>query len=223
MSSNDPRRQLRTGGDRGRMDRPPGWADSLFAGRSRADREADQDAMLRVLLVLGGVVVLLLVGLHALFTTVGLQLGWWSAPAFAPLLLWLFACAACNRVLRPVELDDLRWRHRLAGAGMWALTLWVAWPLWAGPTARGWKAAHGGLGPLGPRYPLGAVLGASPVAMGVVAFVLLALGMVLAPRIRPREPKHTPPPGDPEPLRSPLATPRRADHPRWPPNGPRWP
>jgi hypothetical protein len=205
------------------MDRPPGWADSLFAGRSRADKEADQDAMLRVLLVLGGVVVLLLVGLHALFTTVGLQLGWWSAPAFAPLLLWLFACAACNRVLRPVELDDLRWRHRFAGAGMWAVTLWVAWPLWAGPTAGAWKAAHGGLGPLGPRYPLGAVLGASPVAMGVVAFILLALGMVLAPRIRPREPKRTPPPGDPEPLRSPLATPRRPDNPRWPPNHPRWP
>jgi len=108
MSDSDPRRQLRTGGDRGRMDRPPGWADSLFAGRSRADREADQDAMLRVLLVLGGVVVMLLVGLHALFTTVGLQLGWWSAPAFALLLLWLFACAACNRVLRPVELDETR-------------------------------------------------------------------------------------------------------------------
>jgi hypothetical protein len=205
------------------MDRPPGWADSLFAGRSRADKEADQDAMLKVLVVLGGALVLLLVGLHALFTMVGLQLGWWAAPAFAPLLLWLFACAACNRVLRPVELDDLRWRHRLAGAGMWTVTLWVAWPLWAGPTAGAWRAAHGGLGPLGPRYPLGAVLGASPVAMGVVAFILLALGMVLAPRIRPREPKYTPPPGDPEPLRSPLATPRRPDNPHWPPNHPRWP
>ena len=223
MSTNDPRRQLRTGRDRGRVDRPPGWADSLFAGRSRADKEAEQDAMLKVMIVLGGVVVLLLVGLHALFRMVGLQLGWWSAPVFAPLLLWLFACAACNRVLRPVELDGLRWRHRLAGAGMLAVTLWVAWPLWAGPTARAWRAAHGGLGPLGPRYPFGAVLGASPVAMGVVAFILLALGMVLAPRIRPREPKHTPPPGDPEPLRSPLATPRQPDHPRWPPNGPRWP
>jgi hypothetical protein len=56
--------------------------------------------------------------------------------------------------------------------------------------------------------------------MGVVAFILLALGMVLAPRIRPREPKHTPPPGDPEPLRSSLATPRRPDPPCWPPNHP---
>jgi hypothetical protein len=132
---------------------------------------------------------------------------------------WLLACAACNRVLRPVELDGLRWRQRLYGAGMLAVTLWVAWPLWAGPTAGAWKAAHGGFGGVGsgvPRYPLGAVLGASPVAMGLVAFLLLALGMVLAPRIRPREPKHTPPPGGPEPLRSPLATPRWPDHPRWP-------
>ena len=219
----DPRRQLGTGRDRGRMDRPPGWADSLFAGRSRADKEAEQDAMLKVMIVLGGVVVVLLVGLHALFRMAGLQLGWWSAPVFAPLLLWLFACAASNRVLRPVELDGLRWHQRLAGAGMLAVTLWVAWPLWAGPTAGAWRAAHGGLGPLGPRYPLGAVLGASPVALGVVAFLLLALGMVLAPRIRPREPKHTPPPGGPEPLRSPLATPLSPDHPRWPPNGPRSP
>jgi hypothetical protein len=59
MSDSDPRRQLRTGGDRGRMDRPPGWTDSLFAGRSRADKEAERDAMLRVMLVIGGVVVLL--------------------------------------------------------------------------------------------------------------------------------------------------------------------
>ena len=219
----DPRRQLRTGRDRGRMDRPPGWADSVFAGRSRADKEADQDAMLKVMIVFGGALVLLLVGLHALFRMVGLQLGWWSAPVFAPLFFWLLASAASNRVLRPVELDGLRWRQRLGVAGMLAMTLWVCWPLWAGPAAGAWKAAHGGLGPLGPRYPLGAVLGASPVAMGVVAFLLLALGMVLAPRIRPREPKHTPPPGDPEPLRSSLATPRRPDHPRWPPNGPRWP
>ncbi len=104
MSDSDPRRQLRTGGDRGRMDRPPGWADSLFAGRSRADREADQDAMLKVTVVLGGVVVLLLVGLHALFTTVGLQLGWWSAPAFAPLLGKVIARYARTEL---VVLDEL--------------------------------------------------------------------------------------------------------------------
>ena len=97
--------------------------------------------------------------------------------------------------------------------------LWVLWPLWAGPTAEAWKAAHGGLGPLGPRYPLGAVLGASPVAMGFVAFLVLAFGMVLAPRIREREPKRHAPAWDPEPLRS--ATPCRPRAPS--PDLPRWP
>jgi hypothetical protein len=191
----------------------------VFAGRSRADKEADQDAMLKVMIVFGGALVLLLVGLHALFTAVGLRFGWWSAPVFAPLFLWLLSSATCNRVLRPVELDDLRWRQRLYGAGMLLVVLWVAWPLWAGPAARAWKAAHGGFSGAGsgvPRYPLGAVLGASPVAMGLLAFLLLALGMLLAPHVRPREPKHTPPPGGPEPLRAPLLSERRPRHPRWP-------
>ena len=178
--------------------------------------------MLKVMIVFGGALLLLIVALNAVFTAVGLQLGWWSAPAFAPLFIWLLACPACNRVLRPVELDELSWRHRLYGAGMLAVTLWVCWPLWAGPTAAAWRAAHGGLGPLGPRYPFGAVLGASPVAMGVVAFILLALGMVLAPRIRPREPEHTAPPGDPEPLRPALLDRRQADRPGWP-GHPDWP
>jgi len=218
----DPRRQLRTGGDRGRSDRPPGWADSLFAGRSRSDKEAEQDAMMKVMIVFGGALLLLLLALNAVFTAVGLQFGWWSAPVFAPLFIWLLACPACNRVLRPVELDGLRWRQRLCGAGVIVVVLWVCWPLWAGPAARAWRAAHGGAGPSGLSYPVGVILAASPVAMGMVAFLLLALGMVLAPRIRPREPEHTRPPGGPEPLRSPLATPRRADRPRWPDHT-RWP
>ena len=177
MTGDDPRRQLRTGGNWDRMDRPPGWVDSLFAGRSHADREAEQDAMLRVLLVIGGIAVLLIVALNALFTMVGLQLGWWSVPAFAPLLFWSFACALWGRVLRPVEIDVLSWRHRLAVAGMLAVTMWLVWPLWAGPTAKAWKAAHGGITAVfGPRYPLGAVLGSSPIAMGLVAFLLLAIG-----------------------------------------------
>jgi hypothetical protein len=219
MSDSDPRRQLRSGGDRGRSDRPPGWADSLFAGRSRADKEAEQDAMLKVMIVFGGALLLLLVALNALFTAVGLQFGWWAAPVFVPLFSWLLASAACNRVLRPVELGGLRWRQRLYGAGMLLVVLWVAWPLWAGPAARAWKAAHGGFGGVGsgvPRYPLGAVLGASPVAMGLLAFLLLALGMVLAPRIRPREPKRPAPPAGPEPLRPALLDERRPRHPRWP-------
>lgn len=217
MSSSDPRRQLRTGGDRGRVDRPPGWADSLFAGRSRADKEAEQDAMLRVLLVIGGVVAVLLMGLHAVFTAVGLQLGWWSVPVFVPLFVWTMIAAGLRRSLRPVELDGLRWRQRLAGGGLLLVLLWVLWPLWAGPTAEAWKAARGGLGPLGPRYPLGAVLGASSVAMGLVAFLVLALGMVITPRVREREPKWPAPPPGPEPLRAPLVSPeRRPRPPRWP-------
>jgi hypothetical protein len=223
----DPRRGAGRQGQRGRSDRLPGWADSLLAGRSRADKEAEQDAQMRVMFVGGAVVGVVILALNALFTTVGLQFGWWSALVFAPLFLWLLVSAASNRVLRPVELDGLRWRQRLYGAGLLLVVLWVAWPLWAGPVARAWKAAHGGFGGVGsrvPRYPLGAVLGASPVAMGLLAFLLLALGMVLAPRIRAREPKHTPPPGGPEPLRAPLLAQRRPDpHPRWPPDDPRWP
>ena len=203
-------------GERGRTDRPPGWADSLLAGRSRADKEAEQDAQLRVMLLVGAVLGTVALALDAVFTAVGLQFGWWSAPVFAPLFIWLLACPACNRVLRPVELDELSWRQRLYGAGMLAVTLWVCWPLWAGPAAGAWRAARGGAGPSGLSYPLGVILAASPVAMGAVAFLLLALGMVLAPRIRPREPEQTPPPGDPEPLRPALLEQRRGDRPRWP-------
>ena len=196
----------------------PGVADWLLAGRSRADKEAEQDAQLRVMLLVGAVLGAVALALDAVFSAVGLQFGWWSAPAFAPLFIWLLACPVCNRVLRPVELDRLRWRERLRAAGTVAVLLWVCWPWWAGPAAGVWRAAHGGVSALGLRYPLGAVLAASPVAMGVVAFLLLALGMLLAPRIRPREPERTPPPGDPEPLRPALLAERpanRPDHPRW--------
>ncbi len=96
-------------------------------------------------------------------------------------------------MLRPVELDVLRWRERLCAAGALTVALWVVWPLWAGPVAGAWKAGTGGFlsrSRLGPRYPLGGILGASPVAMGLVVFLLLALGMVLAPRINRREPKN---------------------------------
>ncbi len=205
------------------MDGPPGWADALFAGRSQADKEADQDAMLRVMLVIGGALILLLVALHALFTAVGLQLGWWAAPVFAPLFAWLVISAAMRGGLRPVELEELRWRQRLKGAGLLLVVVWVLWPLWAGPAARAWRAAHGGFHGIvshGPRYPLGAVVGASPIAMGMVAFLLLAVGMTLAPRVREREPERPAPPAGPEPLRAPLISQRPAEsrpqHPRWP-------
>jgi hypothetical protein len=197
-------------------------ADWLLAGRSRADKEAEQDAQLRVMLLFGVVLGAVALALDAVFSAVGLQFGWWSAPAFAPLFVWLLACPVCNRVVRPVELDRLRWRQRLYAAAAIAVMLWVCWPWWAGPAAGAWRAAHRGVSALGLRYPLGAVLGASPVVMGVVAFLLLALGMLLAPRIHPREPERTPPPGDPEPLRSAILAERPVDRPGWP-ERPGWP
>jgi hypothetical protein len=51
--------------------------------------------------------------LRALFASVGLQLGWWSAPVFAPAFAWLLLCAATQRALRPRELEELRWWQRL--------------------------------------------------------------------------------------------------------------
>jgi hypothetical protein len=202
------------------MDRPPGWADSLLAGRSRADKQAEQDARMKALLVVGAAVALLVLVLHTVFSLVGLRLGWWSVPVFAPVFVWGLCSAAMNRVLRPVELDAWRWPARLKGAGLLALLLWVAWGVWAGPVARAWKTAHGGFNSVaggGPRYPLHAVLAASPVMMGLVAFLLLALGMVLAPNVRSREREPPRPPGGPEQLRAPLVSERR------PPLPPRWP
>jgi hypothetical protein len=203
-----------------RLDRPPGWADSLMAGRSRADKEADQDARMKALLLVGSAVALLILALHAMFSVVGLQFGWWSAPVFVLLFAWALLSAAMNRVLRPVELDGWRWSTRLKGAGLLAVLLWPCWSLWAGPVAKAWKTAHGGFNSttgIGPRYPLHAILVASPIVMGLVAFLLLALGMVLAPNVRSREREPPRPPGDPEPLRAPLVRERR------PPQPPRWP
>jgi hypothetical protein len=62
-----------------------------------------------------------------------------------------------------------------------------------------------------------AILAASPIVMGLVAFLLLVMGMVLAPNVRSREREPPRPPGDPEPLRAPLVRERR------PPQPPRWP
>jgi hypothetical protein len=204
------------------MDRPPGWAESLFAGRSRAEKEAAQDAQMLMMGVGGSVILAGALALNALFTAVGLRFGWWAVPVFVPLFVWLFVSALCDHLLRPIELEDLRWGQRLRAAGLLLVVLWLVWPFWADPVAGAWRRAHGGFGPLGPRYPLGAILGASPVAMGVVVFLLLGLSMVLAPRIKRREPKYPAPPGGPEPLRSPLLAPRRPSPPRQP-SPPRWP
>jgi hypothetical protein len=220
MGARDPRRG-------GRMDRPPGWAESLFAGRSRAEKEAAQDAQMLMMGLGSSVILAAALALNVLFTAVGLRFGWWAVPVFVPLFVWLFVSALCDRLLRPVELEDLRWGQRLRVAGALVVLLWLVWPFWADPVAGAWRRAHGGFGPLGPRYPLGAILGASPVAMGVVVFLLLGLSMVLAPRIKRREPKYPAPPGGPEPLRSPLLAPPHPSPPRQPsssrPGPPRWP
>ena len=208
----------RTHGYGGRLDRPPGWADSLTAGRSRADKETDRDALTKGILLAVAVLGPLILLARSILTAAGLRFGWWSAPVFAPLLVWFFISAAASRGLRPVELDGLRWPARLGLAGALAVVLCACWGLWAGPTAQAWKSAHGGFAAVGgPRYPLDAVLSASPVLFGLLAFLALALGMVLAPNFRGHGRAAPRPPGRPEPLRAPLVTERRQpQRPRWP-------
>lgn len=207
----------RTHGHGGRLDRPPGWADSLTAGRSRADKETDRDALGKAVLlavaVLGPVILLA----HAILTAAGLRFGWWSPPVFAPVTVWFFS-AASSRALRPVELDGMRWPARLGLAGALTVVFFACWSLWAGPAAQAWKSAHGGFAVVGgPHYPLHAVLSASPVLFGFLAFLALALGMVLAPNFGGHSHPAPRPPAGPEPLRTPLVTERRpAQRPRWP-------
>jgi hypothetical protein len=199
-------------------DRPPGWADSLTAGRSRADKETDRDALGKAVLlavaVLGPVILLA----HAILTAAGLRFGWWSAPVFAPVLVWFFISAASSRALRPLELDGLRWPARLGLAGVLAVVFFACWGLWAGSAARAWKSAHGGFATAGgPRFPFHAVLSASPVLFGFLAFLALALGMALAPNFRDPSRATPRPPAGPEPVRPPLVTEgRQPQRPRWP-------
>jgi hypothetical protein len=215
----DPGRR-RAGYGRG-VDREPHWSDPLLAGRSRSDKEADRDALLKGMMLVGSLLGVVVLGLHAVFSYVGLQFGWWAAPVFFPVFVWLLVSAAASRVLRPVELDGWRWGQRLKAAGVLALLLWLVWGWWAAPVARAWKNAHGGFNSIaggGPRYPLHAVVGASPVWMGLVVFLLLAVAMVLAPNVRGRDREPPRPPGGPEPLRAPLVNERgRPPLPRhWP-------
>lgn len=203
-----------------RADRPPGWAETFLAGRSRADKEAEADMRLKAMLLLGIVAVLLVAGLNVAFSLVDLRLGWWSVPVFVPVFAWGLISAVADRVLRPVELEVWRWSARFKAAGVLLVALWVCWRVWEGPVARAWKAAHGGFNVrsgLGPRFPLHAILAASPVLTGLVAFLVLGLGMVLAPNLRRSERQPPRPPGGPEPLHAPLLSEHRPPLPRhWP-------
>lgn len=195
----------------GRLDRRSSWSEAVFSGRSRAEREADHDLIVRGLLVVGCLVALMLLGLKALFAALGLQFGLWALPALAPALVWLFASALAGRPLRPLQLDTLAVRRRLAGGVGLLVLLWSLWPLWANPTAAAWRAAHGGFASVArtgtPSFPLHAALGASPVALGVVAFLILAAAMTIAPNPKARDQRPLPPPGGPQPIDSPLAAP----------------
>lgn len=225
------------GGGRGRMDGPPSWVEGMVAGRSRADREADQDMMVRWVAILAAVFSPLLLGVKGLFVLVGLQFGWWSVPVFAPLFVWLVFCMATRHVWRPEELDLLGWRQRVQGTVVLLLVVWVVWPLWAGPTAKAWRDAHGGFAHFLhtglTSLPLHVAWEASPLAMGLVAVLWLGTGMVAAPNLKRRERESWPgPPADPEPLRTMLVAPPprpddpppmlpvRPNHPRSTP--PRW-
>lgn len=219
MGSDQRKDGIRIGsGGRGRMDGPPSWFEGVVAGRSRAEREADQDMMVRATVLLCVVVGLLLFGLSATFGAVGLQFGLWALPAFLPLLIWMFGCAVFGCVWRPVELDLLYWQERLMAVGALFVVMWLVWPLWAGPTVKAWRADHGGFASIKltgtPSFPLNAVLDSSPIAMGLIAFILLAVGMVLAPNLKRRkrkQPDWPEPPGEPEPLRASLASRPRSE------------
>ena len=105
----------RSRGYGGRLDRPPGWADSLMAGRSRADKEADQDARLKALLLIGSAAALrdprVARDLHGGWFAVGVVVGAGVRPGVRVGAV----SAAMNRVLRPVELDGWRWPAAVEG------------------------------------------------------------------------------------------------------------
>jgi|GEM_PF-1850510 len=183
----------------GNVRRQPSVLDGLLGGRSRADKEADADAFRNVLVFAALALIASAAGLRWLFLAVGLRFDWWAALPFVPLLLWLLVCGGARQVIRPRGLAELRCWKRVIAAALIAGAVWLLWPLWADPVAQAWQHAHGGWRSLehgGLRYPLAAVLDAAPAWLGVVAFVLLALGMTAPPRTRARRSDDEQPPAE---------------------------
>lgn len=167
----------------------------------------------RVLNALSTIVLVALLMLTGAFRSLGLSLGVWSLPAFMPTWAWAFGYWR-GWWARPRWLADLRGRQRLGAAATVFLLLRLAWPLWATPAAFAWQQAEGGLGEtfeFNPRFPFGTTVTAAPMALGLVAFVLMLFAMTLLPRGRRHTQPLGPPPLQPESLRSALLVSDRAD------------
>lgn len=204
---------------KGRSDGPPNWTESLFAGRSHADREADQNLMLIVAILVLFPLVGLFAGTHALFEALGMQVGFWALPVCAPAVVWLVACGFARRTLRPPAITEISPIARATIVLVLAGVFRLVWPWWADPTARAWHAAHAGLAHLqvdgAPSYPIGIILNSSPLVLGLLISMTFAATVLLAPtfeillrRRRRREREWPGPPADPEPLRASLLSPR---------------
>jgi hypothetical protein len=194
-----------------RRHEPPGRWQGLLAGRSQADRDVEVDAGRRA--VIFGVCamgVMLLLATDA-FKALGLSFGLWALPAFIGVVGWAVSCRRAGRALRPRQIAGLRGRQRAAAVAVELLALRLVWPLWAGPAAAAWQPAQEGFSesaPAPPSFPYGAVLAAAPVAMGIVAFVLVVLAMTLTPMRSKRGYEPLQPDGEGDSLRVELLTDR---------------
>lgn len=167
-----------------RRHEPPGRVERLLAGRSQADREVEADAARRTAIFAVCVMGVMLLLANAAFKMLDLSFGLWSLPAFIGVVGWAVCCWRAGRALRPRQIAGLRGRQRAAAIAVELLALRLVWPLWAGPAVAAWQPSQEGFSesaPAPPSFPYGAVVAAAPVAMGIAAFVLVALAMTLTP------------------------------------------
>jgi hypothetical protein len=177
--------------------------------------------MARLLLIGVCSLFVLFTGAHTLFEVLGMQFGFWAFSVFGPAVVWIVVCAFTSRTWRPAVVDEMARRERVVAVLVLSAMLRLVWPLWASPTARAWHAAHAGIGHVKinglPSYPLGVIIGASPLAMGLVVSLVFAITMLSAPSVqrRRRRRREWPgPPADPEPLRASLLS-RQRDRGGW--------